>query len=1459
MRGKPEGSRCSKLTKERFLERAVGKCPEVDIHIDGVSVRCLLDTGSNVSTLTESFFRENLHGEDKDLHCTSKWLRITAANKLPLPYLGYVELDIQVMGLTIPECGFLIVRDGDSSEPDLTPPGIIGMNITQRCRELALTEFDTTLGGKLESVWREAFTRVQEVELGKTMSTARVGGKGKVHVPASSVATVYARVNKKATDTNAWLLLEPGTTPLPGGLIPMPTLVSSRSRVFPVQVVNFSQEDVWLPPKVRLGILTLCQCIESDACEARFQRISAEPREVGIDQKDKAESDADLSNLLSRLHMGGNPEEQAMLGALILKYADVFAVHDEDLGYTDRVKHEIHLTDDTPVAQPYRRIPPTQFEEVKEHISGLLRKGVIQESSSSYASPIVLVRKADGSLRLCVDYRKLNSKTNRDAFPLPRIDESLDALGGAQVFSTIDLVSGYHQVAVHEKDRHKTAFTTPFGLYEYHRMPFGLCNAPATFQRLMQAVMSDFVFQIVLIYLDDLLVYSSTFHEHLVRLETVFRRLKETGLKIKIEKCHFLQPEVRFLGHQVSSQGVSTDPDKISAVREWPVPGTLKELRSFLGFCSYYRRFIESFSQIAGPLHDVVNACLRETSHVKAAQLYKSSWTSQCQTAFERLKDKLTSAPTLGYADFTLPFVIETDASNLGLGAVLYQHQKGKKTVIAYASRRLRGAERNDKNYSSMKLELLALKWSVTEKFRSYLLGSKFTIITDNNPLCHLRTAKLGAIEQRWAAQLAVFDFDVKYRPGRCNTAADALSRIPGSDEPDFESEDAEYDGCVAICNSLRTGTALGPDLVAVGVEGGKVWQLKASLAGEEDVGCENTPTLPGYSKSELRQFQESDPTLSVFKKFWSRQRKPTKQEKLGLSRSVRSLLKQWPKIREKDGLLYRVIDDVHTGECHQMLLPTCLIEQVLKNVHDQMGHQGIERTLALVRQRCFWGGMFEEVERWVKRCQRCVLAKMPQPKIKAPWASFLASRPLEVVAVDFTILEPATDGRENVLVVTDVFTKFSQAFPTRDQKAETTAKMLLREWFLKYGVPQRLHSDQGRNFESAVIAELCKLYGVKKTRTTPHHPQGNPQCERFNRTLHDLLKSLPPEKKRKWPEHLSELVYAYNVTPHSSTGYSPYYLLFGVQPHLPVDALLGQEPITDDKLDWLKVHQERLRDAHVRAKEYAERKAVERAIQHEEKVYCPTVEIGQHVYLRHRPPGRNKIQDAWSSTVYRVVEVQGTTYTVESVEGDMVKRVHRSNLRPCNSPVPVPIPRRRKSPVLEVPTSPAESEIPSLETECVLVEEVLCPGEKLTLVSTSESAKQPVPQLGDYLNDQEEESGMSGDWSGPASHETHDDNLEVTPVFREPETGSVHLPAENPAMRPVPTPRKKREECVKPEVPYPAVRKTPRTTAGVHSNPNRLPKSTCNAVSFSPDVLSQVLAGMVLYTTGKLQGRQDD
>lgn len=1414
IKGNTSDSVKAQITQDQLLARAVGTCPTVEINIRGVVTRCLLDTGSQVSTITEQFFRQHLCGEDDDMVATAGWLRLTAANGLEIPYLGYLELEIETMGLKIPDCGFLVVKDPPNSET----AGIVGMNIISRCRQLVHAEFDTVLGGKLDSDWRSAFQQVQKYTVTRR-SVARLVGSCGAHIPAASVVTVMAKGPSKIQDGDSLRLLELGNITFPSGLVVLPTLVEASSNTVPVQVVNLSSEDVWLNARTRLGVFSPVECLSDEPpVKVKFNRVSARIEHVSVDQPSAL--GASTSSVLDKLDIGGSKEQKEQLKTVLAKYVNVFAVDDDDLGYTDRVKHDINLVDDVPVNLPYRRIPPNQYTEVKEHISKLLKKGIIKESCSSYASPVVVVRKTDGSIRLCVDFRKLNQKTRKDAFPLPRIDESFDALQGAKFFSTIDLASGYHQVAVKEHDQHKTAFTTPFGLYEYLRMPMGVCNGPATFQRLMQTAMNDLIFQIMLVFLDDILLFSKTFTEHLERVDVVLKRLQDTGLKVKLEKCHFLQQKVKFLGHQISAEGIETDPGKIEAVKQWPVPTTLKELRSFLGFCGYYRRFVEHFSQIASPLHDLVNLCLNAGPPSKVNQWMCSLWTPQCQNSFDVLKQKLTSAPVLGYADFTRPFIVETDASNQGLGAVLYQQQKGEKRVIAYASRRLRNAERNDRNYSSMKVELLALKWAISEKFRGYLLGSKFTVLTDNNPLCHLNTARLGALEQRWMAQLAVFDFDVQYRPGRSNRAADALSRHPFAGEHEPMPADMEYDGCVAICNVIQKGTALGAELTTAGIESYKIRQMRANEKGDgSGFGAQgNTPTLPGYSKDDLKEFQGQDPVLGVFRRFWDSKSKPNFQERKDLEKPVLSLLKHWPDIREKEGLLYRVIEDVRYGECFQLLVPGCLKSQVLESVHDSMGHQGIERTLELLRQRCFWVGIHEDVKQWIKKCERCVLTKMPNPKIHPPMKSFLASRPLEVVAVDFTLLEPASDGRENVLVITDVFTKFTQAFPTRDQKADTTAKVLLREWFLKYGVPERLHSDQGRNFESEVISELCKLYGVKKSRTTPHHPTGNAQCERFNRTLHELVRTLPPEKKRRWPEHLPELVYAYNVTPHSTTGYSPYYLLFGVDPHLPVDALLGQESTVEPSHDWLAIHQRRLNDAHARAKEYCEQKAAERISMHNEKVYCPPIELGQIVYVRNRPPGRNKIQDAWKPIPHRVVQIQGTTYTVEPVEGGPTKRVNRVDIRPCVSP---PVPRSRTSSrCLRKPlASPQEDCIDSEDTtDGLVLEEVRVPCPVHIPAHTEDPGQVRLPSS---------ENSAEGSINGESERDEE---------FPEPESEVESQGAHSDT-----------EDEARPE-PASFPRRSQRSTAGHHSNPHHEPKSVLDPCSSA--VISQIFAnlGAVLF-----------
>ncbi|XP_061427715.1 uncharacterized protein LOC133354681 [Lethenteron reissneri] len=389
---------------------------------------------------------------------------------------------------------------------------------------------------------------------------------------------------------------------------------------------------------------------------------------------------AEVVPLLDALHVpwADLPKGEAdRLRELLREYADVFSEHDSDVGRTDLVKHQIDTGAARPIKLPAYRVGAPERTQIKEAVGDMLRDNIIQPSASPWSAPVVLVTKKDGSTRFCVDYRKLNAVTLGDAFPIPRIDDTFDSLAGARYFSTLYLASGYWQVEMAEEDRPKTAFTTPMGLFEFRVLPFGLTNAPATFQRLMELVMRGLQWEQCLIYLDDVIVFSRSLSEHLSRLREVFQRLRAAHLKLKPRKCYIAQREVGYLGHRVSEAGVHTDPEKVRAVVEWPRPRNLTEIRSFLGLATYYRRFVKGFSEIARPLTQLTSP------------KHPYQWTGACQTAFTTLKDHLTHAPTLAFPDFTTDFILDTDACTSGLGVVLSQVQDGTERVIAYASRTL--------------------------------------------------------------------------------------------------------------------------------------------------------------------------------------------------------------------------------------------------------------------------------------------------------------------------------------------------------------------------------------------------------------------------------------------------------------------------------------------------------------------------------------------------------------------------------------------------------------------------------------------------------------------------------------------------------------------------------------------------------------------------------------------------
>ena len=656
---------------------------------------------------------------------------------------------------------------------------------------------------------------------------------------------------------------------------------------------------------------------------------------------------------------------------LLVAYRDVFAADKTDFGRTNQIQHQTETGGASPVRQQSRRIAPTQREETTKMLQDMLNKQIVQPSTSPWASPIVLVRKKDGTLRFCVDYRKLNALTRKDAYLLPRIDDALDTLAGSKWFTTLDLISGYWQVEMSDDDREKTAFCMPDGLFEFNVMPFGLCNVPATFQRLMDAVLAGLQWSSCLVYLDDVIIPGKDFEDHLQNIRVVLERLRQAGLKLHPTKCHFGKKQVTFLGHIVSEDGVATDPQKISKVASWPVPISQHEVRQFLGLASYYRKFIKGFATVAKPLHRLT----------EKTAVFK--WTTDCQEAFEKLRQQLVSPPILAFPDYQKPFILDTDASNLGIGAVLSQVQDdGQERVIAYGSRVLSKAERR---YCVTRRELLAVVYFL-QHFRPYLLGRHFTLRTDHGSLTWLRNFKEPEGQQaRWLEKLQEYDFTIVHRPGQRHSNADALSRLP----------------CQQCSRKLEEVTT----------------QVRIITG--------NVHTLVGRPLQELRDLQLSDSHIGPVLKDLEQQKTPDTVNTRSQPPHTRRLIQQWRQLLVKDGVMWRLFQNTDgTPEILQLVIPQCLREEVLQELHSGLvgGHLGEDKKMmAWLRERFYWPGQWADVRNFCRACTSCATRKTPAPRRRAPLGTIRAGYPMQIIAVD--ILGPlpeSTNGNSYILVVGD-------------------------------------------------------------------------------------------------------------------------------------------------------------------------------------------------------------------------------------------------------------------------------------------------------------------------------------------------------------------------------------------------------------------------------------------------------
>lgn len=876
-------------------------------------------------------------------------------------------------------------------------------------------------------------------------------------------------------------------------------------------------------------------------------------------------------------------EFHSALGPVLQGHRKLFKTQ---VGRTHIAEHVIDTGDASPIKVPPRPIPFHYQDRVHTQLQEMAKEGIIRPSSSPWSAPAIYVPKSNGEIRICVDFVQLNNVTKKDSYPVPRADGPQQKMANKKVFSKIDLKSAYWQFPMHEQSIEKTAFCPGpgYGLWEFTVMPYGLTGATQTCQRGLDKILDDCK-DCVDNYIDDCIVFSDDMDSHIRDLGRVLSRIEEAGFTLRGSKCLFGLSQISHLGFEYSSGGVTPIEEKTQAVADWPIPTTVKEVRSFLGLANFYRRFIPHFADLAAPLTELTGSQATFT------------WDDRHTESFESLKQALVSPPVLDYPQRTDKFVLTTDASDVGIGAVL---STARGTVVEFASHTLSAAERK---YATIEKECLAIVWAV-RKFRHYLIGAHFTLETDHKPLEWLESARASQARsqrlERWSLELRAYEFTVVYKRGEANQNADALSRRPVTlvaVQPPLEATD--------IAQAQRDDPVLSVVLN----------QLKSK----------DTPPATGdWSKFPFKRYRQIWSQLAL--------------QHDTICRKVRS------PTMEEDKLLF--------------IIPRSQQQSFLRMAHEQSGHQGVDRTLARLSEMAYWVGMARDVVRHCRYCRRCQFTKAPET-MPAPLQPVIASQPWEMVAVDILKVPMSSRGNQYILVAQDYFSKWPFARAIQDQKADTIVQILKDDIFSLVGPPKKLHSDQGRNFESRILSDLCKAFGVKKSRTTPYHPMGDGLVERMNRSLLTLLRS-HVERDRDWEEHLQILLFLYRTTRHATTGLSPYEILFGANP----PSLQVSSPPSVVILDPSD-YSTSLRSKILELRELVDSNTVESA-EHQRRCYQSSeagveLKIGQQVLLNK--PSRGKLDPHWTGP-WVITGLKGPSTVLLKV-GTTERAVHINRVRP--------------------------------------------------------------------------------------------------------------------------------------------------------------------------------------------------
>lgn len=995
-------------------------------------------------------------------------------------------------------------------------------------------------------------------------------------------------------------------------LLVAPTVVTVRGGKATVPILNLVGRTTKLPSREALGTWTpLNEELEILELEGELdrERVSQWVDSLSTHKKPLVNED--------ELAVGDmSTEDKSLLLKLLRHFPQMLEPRDGcPPATTLGVEHHINTGDAAPVRTRPRRYSRSEHGVIDGEVDQMLHDGVIEESTGAWGFPVVLVRKKDGSVRFCVDYRMLNSVTKKDIYPLPRIDEALESMHGAKRFSSLDMHAGYWQVPVATGDRDKTGFVTRKGLFRFVRMPFGLANAPGTFQRMMDAVLRGLTWKSCLVYLDDVIIFSGGgVHRHVVDLAIVMERLARAGLSLKPKKCSFAMERLEYLGHELDAEGIRPLETLVNSVRQFPVPSDQAEVRRFVHLAGYYRRFVPNFGTKAAPL----TMLLRKATEWQ--------WGSEQHDAFEKLKAELTERPLLIYPDFTKPFKLVTDASVVGLGAALMQDHGHGDQPVAFASK---VNSPTVAKYGITDLECAAVVWAV-RLFRPYLYGRRFELVTDHSALTWLMKSKdLSGRLHRWALQLQEYDFSIIYRAGSTNVVADALSRAP-----------------------VRTLTAEG--------------QLPpAGTIGDSEVTVQSTTTAVGASTGETRASTDEQGTginvqrvvttgLNSTTMPSNRQRSSTEPDRAPDPENgqltddeirlhqvddkfVRRLKEtgsyKGQKLKEINGVVHvRGADGVL-----RVVLPVALRAKALREAHDSIyaGHLRTPQTFARVTNTYWWPDVRTQVKLWVRSCRDCGTRKTQPKAVIPPLRSQGVGDVGDRWAIDVAGPLPVTpNGNRYVIAAIDYASRYAIAVATPSHTAEHVARFIAERVVLVHGPMRELTMDGAPELNGKVVKQLAKLLQARQMTPVPYRPMLLGLVERYHKVWKDMVSMYVDEQQDDWDQWLPSAAYAYNGARHGTTGFTPNELMMGRRLRSPNELLRTSRVTMVGK--WSEYHRQLVKHLE-RASEVA-KLAIRRDQLRRERYYNQRVRershyaVGDIVWILKPPRGKGvtKLAHQW-------------------------------------------------------------------------------------------------------------------------------------------------------------------------------------------------------------------------------------